>query len=243
MLKFNLDPLEFRNSGIYGIAGIGTWSANFCRKKACYICFPYISTMKNTNLMLKFNLDPLEFRDSRIHGIGTWSAIFCRKKACYICFPYILTMRNRNSMLKFSLGPLEFRNSGIHGIAGIWARAVLNTFLLCKNKKRCAQLNIFASYSYRVFFISWGKGKRQKLLIDILVRLISHNWVFTGRLSFAFPTPVTTMRSTTELEIMSTSSTAHQQWMFLSSSSLATRCLTTATASSITKRFFYICLR
>ena len=70
MLKFSLDPLEFRNSGIHGIAGIGTLSTKFCRKKACYICFPYILTMRKTNLMLKFSLDPLEFRNSGIHGIA-----------------------------------------------------------------------------------------------------------------------------------------------------------------------------
>ena len=46
-------------------------------------------------------------------------------------------------MLKFSLDPLEFRNFGIYGIAGIWTRAVLNTFLLCKNKN--AVLNLIYS--------------------------------------------------------------------------------------------------
>ena len=33
--KFSLDPLEFHNSGIHGIAGIGIWNTTFCRKKAC----------------------------------------------------------------------------------------------------------------------------------------------------------------------------------------------------------------
>ena len=33
MFKFSLDPLEFRNSGIRGIAGIGTWMRNFLPQK------------------------------------------------------------------------------------------------------------------------------------------------------------------------------------------------------------------
>ena len=89
---------------------------------ACYICFPYISTMRKTILMFEFRSDPLEFHNSVIHcisGLGTWCTRFCRKKACYICFPYILTMRKTNLMLKLSLDPLEFHNSGIRGIAGI----------------------------------------------------------------------------------------------------------------------------
>ena len=62
-------------------------------------------------------------------------------------FLYILTMKNTNPMLKFSLEPLEFHTSGIYGITGIWTRAVLNTFLLCKNKN--AVLNLIYSL---VFF-------------------------------------------------------------------------------------------
>ena len=64
-------------------------------------------------------------------------------------------MKNTNLMLKFSLDHLEFRNSTIYEIAGIWARVVLNTFLLCKNKKGWAQLNIFAGFS--CFFPAFGR--------------------------------------------------------------------------------------
>ena len=45
-------------------------SIKFCRKNACYICFPYISTMRKMNLVFKFILDPMEFHNSGIHGIA-----------------------------------------------------------------------------------------------------------------------------------------------------------------------------
>ena len=84
MLKFSLNPLEFRNSGIYGFAGIETWSTTFCRKKACYICFPYILIMKNTNLMVKFSLDPLKLSNSAIYGIdGIWTRAVLNKFLLY----------------------------------------------------------------------------------------------------------------------------------------------------------------
>ena len=53
------------------------------------------------------------------------------KKEYYIYFPCISTMINTNPMLKFKL--FGICNSEIFG--GIWTGAVLNTFLLCKNKK------------------------------------------------------------------------------------------------------------
>ena len=39
-------------------------------RRVIYLCFPYISTMRKTNLIFKFSLDPLEFGNSRIHGIA-----------------------------------------------------------------------------------------------------------------------------------------------------------------------------
>ena len=111
--SFELIEIFFWNPELPGIAAIGPWSTTFCRKKAFYMCFPYISTMRKTNIILKFSLDPLEFRNSGVHGIAgieTWSIKFCRKKAYYICFPYTSTTRNTNPIFKFSLNPLEFRN-------------------------------------------------------------------------------------------------------------------------------------
>ena len=114
----------------------------FSLQKACYICFPYISTMRKTNLRSKFSVDFQEFRNSGIYGIAgiwIWSKLFVVKSVLHVFSIYIEREKNE-SVVKILLGFSRIPCQNCWNLL-----AVLNTFLLCKNKKCCAQLKVSVS--------------------------------------------------------------------------------------------------